>query len=171
MQIDNEARPKRSKPSKPKRLPINNAKITSPRKQLSLEPDVLISSGDWPSSPPIPHITRQLPPDSDQDEPVQCDQESLPTLSNPLDHAIMSRASLIDQKSTPPRKGSQLSRASSSARHRGSSQMTDSLTRSRTRDPSSSVEQKSFMCPDSTCSKRYSGSSGLKYHVDVCHSA
>ena len=170
MQIDNETRPKRSKPSKPKQLHANDDYITSPRNQLSSEPDVLISSADWPSSPPIPYNTRHLPPDSDQDEPVQCEQESLPTMSNVLDHVTESKPSVINQISTPSCKRSRLSRASSSAGHRGSSQRSDSLIRSRIRHPSSSVEQKSFICPDSTCSKRYSGSSGLKYHVDVCHS-
>ena len=171
MQIDNETRPKRSKASKPKQLPTDDAKIMSPRKQLSSEPDIPISSADWPSSPPIPYNTRQLPPDSDQDEPVHCEQERPSTGPNSLDHATLSSASLINQRSTPSRKGTQLSRASSSAGHRGPSKMSDPLPQSRMRHPSSSAEQKSFICPDSTCSKRYSGSSGLKYHVDVCRSA
>lgn len=162
MQIDNETQTKGDKPSKMEQLHISDGKTLSPGEELSSEPDILISSSDWPSSPTVPYQTRQLPPDSDQDEPMHSEQESLPATSHPLDCTTSSRPSLIKQSSTPFRKSSQLPRSSISAERQGSSQRTHS---------SSTMEEKSFICPDSTCSKRYRGSSGLKYHVDVSYSA
>ncbi|KAL9116641.1 MAG: hypothetical protein Q9187_006834 [Circinaria calcarea] len=91
MQIDTETRPERNKPSKMRQPHTSDEKTMSSGKELSSEPDIPISSADWPASPTILYKTCQLPPDSDQGEPIQSEQESLPVMSNPLDCTTSSR--------------------------------------------------------------------------------